>query len=451
MDSKFKKYGLPYWLDLERPHFPKLDRNITTDAAVIGAGIAGLKLARCLNRRRINTVILEGTRVGEGASSRNQGTINHGAAMDYVPCIRQFSRDIARELWQMGLENHRLLRTLIHEHAIDCDYQVDGSTTLVRRDVEGWEQNLGDLRTEFKLLNADGFDVSLLDENEAVRVGGSPLYAGGLCYLTDAQFHSGKFVIELAKNVANLPKVKLFEQTRVEKIERDGAGTCLTTNRGIVSAGWVFLATNALAPQFIPGLERALRAERGQVMVTEPLSERPCQGSFGTTSSGTTGAWWREIIESGGEFRLLFGGGRDREEPDSLFPQFTTDGKPHPKLESAGFSPSIEHQDRLNVQFSKLFPKYSNARITHRWGGLQSFTADSLPVVGILDAERKIYGMAGFCGRGNCHSDVGAEYLAGLVAGVESDVGKRFGSLIEKIMKVQRKAANWGPWHTTHN
>ena len=442
------KYGLPYWLDLERPQFPSLDRDITADVAVIGAGIAGLKLAGCLNRYGINTVILEGSRVGNGASSRNQGCINHGPAMDYVNCIRHFSRDIARDLWQMGLENHRLLLLQIQEYGIECDYHIDGSTTLVRRDMEGWEEQLDDLRKEFALLHEDGFEVSLLDEQDAVQVGGSPLYAGGLCYLADAQFHSGKYVLGLAQNVALLPNVDLFELTRVERIEKDGSGVRLATDHGTLSAGQVFLSTNALVPQFIPALEQALRAERGQVMVTEPLPERPCRGCFGTTSSGTTGAWWREIIESGGEFRLLFGGGRDREEPDSLFPQFTTDGKPHPKLESEGFNPSIEHQNRLNTQFAKLFPKFRQARITHRWGGLQSFTADNLPVVGILDAELKIYGMAGFCGRGNCHSDVGAEYLAGLVAGVESDTGKRFGSLIEKIMKVQRKAANWGPWHT---
>jgi glycine/D-amino acid oxidase-like deaminating enzyme len=90
------------------------------------------------------------------------------------------------------------------------------------------------------------------------------------------------------------------------------------------------------------------------------------------------------------------------------------------------------------------------AKITHRWGGLQSFTADNLPEIGLFDLERQIYGMAGFCGRGNCHSNVGAAYLAGRVAGVVSDVEQRFGYLFETLMRVGRESANWRPWQTVH-
>ena len=34
---------------------------------------------------------------------------------------------------------------------------------------------------------------------------------------------------------------------------------------------------------------------------------------------------------------------------------------------------------------------------------MQSFTVEELPVVGLLDSDRNLWGMAGFCGRGNCH------------------------------------------------
>ncbi len=113
------QFGLPYWLDLERPEFPVLIRNRTAEAVVIGAGIAGLKLARCLHRHGIETVILEAGRVGDGASSRNQGSINHGPGMNYLDCIERYSRQVARELWQLGLENHRMLRAQIDEYDID--------------------------------------------------------------------------------------------------------------------------------------------------------------------------------------------------------------------------------------------------------------------------------------------------------------------------------------------
>ncbi|MEZ4616136.1 MAG: hypothetical protein R2867_11630 [Caldilineaceae bacterium] len=138
------------------------------------------------------------------------------------------------------------------------------------------------------------------------------------------------------------------------------------------------MALNALAPQFVPDLAGGLRAERGQILVTEPLAERPCHGSFGTAM-----AWWRELPEADGRFRLLFGGGRAREEPDSLFPQFTTEQQPHPLLErkpvlrpptSSGSTPNLPSSflswsvSRLPIAGAVCNPL---PRMTyHRWASL---------------------------------------------------------------------------------
>jgi len=236
--------------------------------------------------------------------------------------------------------------------------------------------------------------------------------------------------------------VRICEGVRVNRIVRTGPKAVrLETSSHPVDASAVFLAVHALAPQFIPSLERPLRAERGQVLVTAPLPDRPCRGSFGTTM-----AWWREIILPDGKFRLLFGGGRDREAPDSLFPQFKADGSPHPMLERGGFSPSREHQGRLDAQLAILFPQYRGIAITHRCGGLQSFTADHFPFIGCLDEERRIFGMVGLCGRGNHHTEVGAEYLAGKLAGVVTPIEARFGALFERFTPPNRASARWGEW-----
>ncbi len=430
--------GLPFWIDIERPVFPELDRSTSVEAVVIGAGIAGLKLARVLNRLGIDTIVVEGAGVGEGASSRNQGTINHGSGMSYLECIAAHSRETARQLWQLGLENHRLLREQIDEYQIDCDYQMDGMTTLVRRDLTGWEALADSQSREAELLQEDGFDVSFLGEHDAQQTGGNTIYASALRYNNDAQFHSGKFVMGLAQAIAALPFITLYERSRVEKIQSVGDETSVHVNGCELRTRRVFLSTNALVPQFVPDLATPLRAERGQVLVTEPLSERPCCGSFGTPL-----AWWREITEPDGRFRLLFGGGRTREEPDSLFPQFDEAGRPHSQLETEGFRPSPAHQARLDAQLSLLFPQLTSFRITHRWGGLQSFTADDLPQVGLFDEARRICGIAGFSGRGNCYSDVGAEYLAAKACGCEPQLPDKCCRLFESIMVPRRSSADW--------
>ncbi len=445
-------FGLPYWLDFDRPQFPRLDSNLTSDIVIIGAGISGLKLAHCLAKHGISSVILEANRVGKGASGRNQGTICTAGNSLYHEAIEQFrpacgtdARRYARDLWQMGLDNLRLAEAQMEELGICCDYQREGFHLLVRRDMHGWDSLLQKYRKDYESLSEDGFAVTWMDEAEAVRRGGNPLYAAGLSYLADAQFHSGRYVVGLAQGVCRDKRVQMFEQSRVTQIERRAESAKVVTPNGAVTAKHVFLLTNALVPQHVPSLADGMRAERGQVLATEPLTQRPCVGSFGTSL-----AWWRAIPEPDGRFRFLFGGGRRREEPDSLFRQFDSKGKPHPKLEREGSNPSEAHQRRLEEQLRTLFPLLAPVRVTHRWGGLQCFTADGLPMIGTFEPRRSIHGMAGFSGRGNTYTNVGAEFLAGKIAGVASPVEKRYARLIEKLLAVGRESARWQPWETTN-
>ena len=437
-------YGLPFWLDIDRPRYGRIEHDITADVVVVGAGISGLKLARCLARYGADVVVVDAGRVGDGASGRNQGCITYGEGC-YAEYSRVHSREMARQLCRLGLESHRLIREQIQEFEIECDYQNNGSFALVRPDIPGWEEQLESYSNDCALLREDGFDVVMVAADEARERSGSPHPVAALAKFEAAQFHSGKFVSGLARGISQLENVRLFEETRAQRIEFQGNTVQVHTPGGVVTAERAFLATNALVPQLVPKLERGLRAERGQVFVTEPLAERPCRGCFGSSL-----AWWREVVEGDGRYRLLFGGGRARDEPDSLFPQFTESGDPHPHLTSEGFSPSIEHQQRLDTQFGILFPHLAGVRITHRWGGLQSFTCDSLPMVGEFDPSRRVHGIAGYSGHGNCYADVAAEFLAGKAAGVKSDIELQYGPLMEKLLKPGRDTANWGLWETTH-
>lgn len=65
--------------------------------------------------------------------------------------------------------------------------------------MPNWEVKLHAFRAEYDLLHCDGFSVEYVDEAAAERATGNGVFAGGLKYLTDAQFHSGKYVIGLAQ------------------------------------------------------------------------------------------------------------------------------------------------------------------------------------------------------------------------------------------------------------
>ena len=135
-------YGLPYWLDIERPRYPALDTDTRADAAIIGAGIAGLKLADYLSAQGLSCVVVEAKRVGEGASSRNQGCIVTGLPVSYADLAAARSRAVARGLVELCHHNQELLEEQIARHGIACDYEVLGETLLVRGDQADHEQTL---------------------------------------------------------------------------------------------------------------------------------------------------------------------------------------------------------------------------------------------------------------------------------------------------------------------
>ena len=432
-------YGLPYWLDIERPRYPALAADTRADAAIIGAGIAGLKLADYLAAQGLSCVVVEAKRVGEGASSRNQGCIVTGLPVSYADLAAARSRAVARGLVELCHHNQELLEEQIARHGIACDYEVLGETLLVRGDQADHDQTLAGLRRDAAMMTEDGFAADCLDAAEARAVTGNPLFAGGIRFRRDAQFHSGRFVVGLGAAVARSPRVRIFEESPVVGIESpDGDAHLVRTTRGSVRADHLCVATNALVPQLLPALTSTLRAERGQVLVTAPLDERPCRGCFAAGA-----AWWREIREADGRYRLLFGGGRSRDEPDSLFPQYGADGRRSRRIAGAGFRPTVAHQRRLHARLGEIFPHLADAPVTHRWGGLQSFTFDGLPAIGLFDPERRIHGMAGFSGYGNSYSNVGAAHLAARISGAGEGLAPPFLESLKLLLAPSRPGSRW--------
>eukprot|EP01052_Picozoa_sp_SAG31_P077552 SAG31_NODE_36934_length_309_cov_0.685714_1_plen_74_part_01 len=72
--------------------------------------------------------------------------------------------------------------------------------------------------------------------------------------------------------VGSTAGITLYEKSRVIEINDTAAGVELITSSGhSVKTKHAIIATNACVPQFAPWLASALRAERGQMAVTEPF------------------------------------------------------------------------------------------------------------------------------------------------------------------------------------
>ena len=71
-------------------------------------------------------VVLEGGRIGWGASGRNGGQMIPGLRKSAPELVAAFGQERARALFHLALEARELVAGLIEDHAIDCDFRPTG-------------------------------------------------------------------------------------------------------------------------------------------------------------------------------------------------------------------------------------------------------------------------------------------------------------------------------------
>ena len=260
----------PFWLDRRTDPVvhPALDGHAEADLCIIGGGFTGLWAALHAKTRDPDrsVVLVESDAIGEGASGRNGGFLSSSITHGIGNGVSHFPDEV-ETLERLGLENFEGLRADLDRLGIDCDFEGSGEIAVA---VE--PHQVAGLAEETELLRAHGHDVELLDAGGIRAEVDSPTYLGAVWDRTGAALvDPAKLADGLAAAAARLG-VAIHAGTRIESLERDGAGVRLAAAGGAeVRADRALLATNAFPP-----LRRALRRYivpvYDYVLVTEPLS-----------------------------------------------------------------------------------------------------------------------------------------------------------------------------------
>lgn len=104
---------------------PELEGETEADVCVIGAGFTGISAALELAENGFSVVVLEGERVGFGASGRNGGQIVNGYSRDLEVIAKRYGPEKAVKLGEMSLEGGEIIRRRVATYGIRCDL-VDG-------------------------------------------------------------------------------------------------------------------------------------------------------------------------------------------------------------------------------------------------------------------------------------------------------------------------------------
>ena len=179
VDSYYARTRLPL------PSWPAVQGDVEVETCVIGGGLAGLNTALTLAEMGHGVCLLEGKRIGWGASGRNGGFVGAGGyARDLSSLVRAFGVDQARILHDLAREGWQTVRQRIESYKMAGIGRKDGIL------VASWFDDDDGLQKHRDFM-ARHFDreYEFIDQGAMAEMISSPRYYGGLLDREGFQFH----------------------------------------------------------------------------------------------------------------------------------------------------------------------------------------------------------------------------------------------------------------------
>ncbi|MCR6725756.1 NAD(P)/FAD-dependent oxidoreductase [Agrobacterium fabrum] len=340
------------------------------DVAVIGGGFTGLGAARQLAKAGARVVVLEGQRVGWGASGRNGGHLNNGLAHSYLSAKAELGKERAIALYQALDASIDTLEGLIAEEKIDCNFRRAGKLKMASK-----PQHFEGLAKNFEAVHSEvDPDTALLSEADLKAEIGSPFY-GAMLSKKSAMMHMGRYIAGLAE-AARQHGAVIFENAAVTKHTQNGKLHDLETTRGKVTADNVLVATGAYTPSGFSYFRRRIIAVGSFIIATRPLTDAEIKasvpGNRTYVNSMNIGNYFRLSPDN----RLIFGG-RAR---------FSATSDQRSDAKSGAI---------LTESLHRIFPQLAHVPIDYCWGGLVDMTKDRYPRAGFHDGVWYAMGYSG--------------------------------------------------------
>lgn len=361
---------------------PELNGAHKADICVIGAGYTGLSAALHLAQRGYSVMVLEAHRVGFGASGRNGGQVGPGQRIEQDQIEAMFGPEVARKLWDIGLEARDLVVDLISRHDMDCRFRPG----VLHADWRARDLPHAHAYAE-KLARDYGYDQNeALDRAGVQEIVKAPAYQGGVLDHGAGHVHPLRYAFGLAR-AAQAAGAQIFENALVVDIAQ-GQKARVQTEHGHVEADHVILAANGYLGGLVPKVAARVMPINNFIIATEPL---PAGTVLTRDVAVADSKFVINYFRQSEDGRLLFGGG-----------------------ESYGYRfPDIIRTVRKPML--QVFPQLQDTRIDYAWGGTLAITMTRLPC--FMRVAPNILSASGYSGHGVALATLAGKIMAEAVAG----------------------------------
>lgn len=351
------------------PDRPALQGAHEIDICIIGAGYSGLSTGLHLVEKGYKVAILEGARVGWGASGRNGGQIVNGLNASLQTIRKRYGQDTATFVAGLVQEGGEIIRERIKTYDIQCDLKdkniFTGLTSAHMKELEERQA----LWTSYGIDNQE-----MLDRNQLRAHVNSDLYEGGLIDHSGGHMHPLNLALGEAAAFEKLGGT-IYEMSPAVDVDTTAARPVVKTDKGTMTCKTLVLCGNAYLGHVVPTLTSRVMPVSTQVMATEPLGEERAHALLPQDACVEDIRYILDYYRLSGDKRMLFGGG-------------TVYGGADPSDITAKLRPNME----------KVFPQLKGVRIDYAWSGNFALSFSRVPQMGRIG--QNTYFAHGYSGHG---------------------------------------------------
>ena len=365
---------------------PTLTGNLIFDVCIVGAGFSGLSTALHLAEQGHNVAVVEGARIGWGASGRNGGQVVNGLNASLRTINRRYGQDTANFVAGLVMEGGEIIRERVKTYDIQCDYKP---TNLFAACTDAHVRELED---RLALWQGYGLNTQeMVSKNQIRDHVGTDMYAGGMIDHSGGHMHPLNLALGEADAIEKNGGT-IFEMSRVIDVDYEAARPVVKTDTGSITCKTVVLCGNAYLGKVVPKLTSRVMPVSTQMMATEQLSDDLAKRLLPTDTCVEDIRYILDYYRLSADNRLLFGGG-------------TVYGGADPR--------DIEAKLRKNM--NKVFPELVNTKIEHAWSGNFALSFSRVPQMGRLN--NNTYFAHGYSGHGVTGSHTFGRILAEAISG----------------------------------